>query len=405
MRVSTAQFYFQNSQQLTNKQSSVNDQVNYLSSGKRVLTAKDDAVSYGTLSGYKDELSNIEKYQRNITQAESRNSLQDVSFGNAVDIMQDFKQILIQANNGVMTGDDFKALAAQVKNSQEQLLNIANSKDETGGYIFSGYQTDVQPFSLQPDNSVNYLGDSGIRELQIAKNVHVEMNQAGDMAFENIPNALGDFSPVYNTSTSEISIKLAKISHPENNDTTPGTGYPPPYKMTFTSPTDLTITDADGDAFFTTSTFVSGEVISLSNGVDLQISGNPLPGDSIDLIPQENISMFETLNKALSWIENSASSTNEEQRQVDYNDILNQVDNTLNHIISRRSEAGIRMQLIENQESNHLDAELYIESGRSNIEDLDFAKAVATFEQSKIALQAAQQSFVQIKDLNLFNFI
>ena len=49
MRVSTAQFYFQNSQQLTNKQSEVNDQINYLSSGKRVITAKDDAVSYLSL--------------------------------------------------------------------------------------------------------------------------------------------------------------------------------------------------------------------------------------------------------------------------------------------------------------------------------------------------------------------
>jgi flagellar hook-associated protein 3 FlgL len=59
MRVSTSQFYFQNSQQLSSLQSDVNDQVKYLSSGKRVLTAKDDAVSYGTLSGYKEAQQNI----------------------------------------------------------------------------------------------------------------------------------------------------------------------------------------------------------------------------------------------------------------------------------------------------------------------------------------------------------
>ena len=100
MRVSTAQFYFQNSQQLTNKQSEVNDQINYLSSGKRVITAKDDAVSYGTLAGYKDELANIEKYKRNIIQAENRNSLQDISFGNAENLMQELKRIFTQANNG-----------------------------------------------------------------------------------------------------------------------------------------------------------------------------------------------------------------------------------------------------------------------------------------------------------------
>ena len=91
MRVSTTQFYFQNSQQLSNKQSDVNGQIEYISSGKRVLTAKDDAVSYSTLAGYKDELSNIEKYQRNITQAENRNNLIETSFANAERLLQDFK--------------------------------------------------------------------------------------------------------------------------------------------------------------------------------------------------------------------------------------------------------------------------------------------------------------------------
>jgi flagellar hook-associated protein 3 FlgL len=115
MRVSTAQFYFQNAQQLSTKQSDVNEQMQYLSSGKRVLTAKDDAVSFGTLSGYKDSLINIEKYQRNIIQAENRNELQQTSFANAEDIMQQMKQIFIQANNGSMSNSDLQSLAESAK--------------------------------------------------------------------------------------------------------------------------------------------------------------------------------------------------------------------------------------------------------------------------------------------------
>ena len=44
MRVSTAQFYLQSAQLMSQKSSDVNEQMDYLSSGKRVLTAKDDAV-------------------------------------------------------------------------------------------------------------------------------------------------------------------------------------------------------------------------------------------------------------------------------------------------------------------------------------------------------------------------
>jgi len=49
MRVSTAQFYLQSGLQMSNQNAEVTEQMSHLSSGKRILTAKDDAVSYGTL--------------------------------------------------------------------------------------------------------------------------------------------------------------------------------------------------------------------------------------------------------------------------------------------------------------------------------------------------------------------
>lgn len=401
MRVSTAQFYFQNSQQLTNKQSSVNDQINYLSSGKRVITAKDDAVSYGTLAGYKDELANIEKYQRNITQAENRNSLQDISFANAEELMQELKQSFIQANNGTLSDEDLSSLADQAENTLSQLLDIANTKDETGGYIFAGYQTNTEPFALQPDNSVTYQGDSGVRELQIAKNVTVATNQSGDVAFQNVQNALGDFSANYVNNTSGFSVNSATIADPSSYDTVTN---PPDYKFLFSAPSDLTVTDGNGAVVVPTAPYTAGQTIAF-NGVEVQLSGNPLPGDEVDITPEQNISIFETIKNAISWMETGTNPAVPVQHGVDYAETLSQIDQALNHMTTRRSDAGIRLQLIDSQESNHADAQLNLASGQSNLEDLDFAKAVATFEQSKVALQAAQQSFVQVKDLNLFNFI
>lgn len=401
MRVSTQQFYFQNAQQLSTKQTDVNDQIKYLASGKRVLTAKDDAVSYGTLAGYKDGLANIEKYQRNLTQAENRNSLQEVSFANAESVMQELKQLFIQANNGVYSDNDLHSLAELAKNSQQQLLNTANAQDESGDYIFAGYQIDVQPFSLQPDDTVIYQGDGGVRELQIAKNVMVDINQAGDDAFEKVANNIGDFSAKYNTNTSGISVNKAVIANPGAHN---ATANPPDYNFSFTSATDLTVTDSNSVVVFSTNTYVPGQTIAF-NGIEVQLNGNPLPGDDFDLTPQENISIFDTIKSAIDWMNVGANPADTTQHSVDYEVILGQLDEALNHMTGRRAESGVRLSLIDNQASNHLDAELYLSSGRSNIEDLDFAKAVATFEQSKVSLQAAQQSFVQIKNLSLFNYL
>jgi flagellar hook-associated protein 3 FlgL len=401
MRVSTAQFYFQNSLQLGNKQSEVNEQIGYISSGKRILTAKDDAVAYGTLAGYKEGLQNIEKYERNITQAENRNSLQEVSFSNAENVMQKLKQLFVQANNGSLSSEDLYSLSALVENSQQELLNIANSKDETGGYIFAGFQVEKEPFSKQPDNSVVYQGDNGIREVQIAKNVMVELNQPGDTAFQNVNNAIGDFSPTYITNNSGINVTSAVVADPSSHNSN---GFPPDYTFSFSAPNNLTVTDGNGAAVYPTSPYTAGQTIAF-NGVEVQISGNPLPGDQLSLAPEENISIFDTIKAAIDWMNVGTTSTNPEQHQVDHEEILNQLGSALNHMTIRQTDAGVRGSLIDHQKSSHLDAELVMSKGKSNIEDLDFAKALSTFEQSQVALQAAQQTFVQIKDLSLFNYI
>ncbi|NQZ22267.1 MAG: flagellar hook-associated protein FlgL [Colwellia sp.] len=400
MRVSTAQFYFQSSQQIGNKSSEVNEQIGYISSGKRVLTAKDDAVAYGTLAGYKDGLNNIEKYQRNITQAEGRNSLQEVSFANAEALMQELKQLFIQANNGTLSSDELSSLGKLASDSQSQLLDIANSKDETGGYIFAGFQTDQTPFVIQTNNSISYVGDNGVREVQIAKNVMVATNQPGDEAFSNVTNAIGDFVPSYITNTSGIHVSKAVIVDPSLYD---DISNPPDYTFTFSLPNDLTVTDGNNVQVYPTTAYTVGQKIAF-NGVEVQISGNPLPNDQFTLAPEDNISIFETIKSATDWL-NQGGGTNVTQRKVDYQEILSQLDNALNHMTLRQVDAGVRRSLIEQQKDHHLDNELVLSKGKSNIEDLDFAKAISTFEQSKVALQAAQQTFVQIKNLSLFNYI
>lgn len=400
MRVSTAQFYIQSGKQMSNQQAGVTDQVGYISSGKRVLTAKDDAVAYGTLAGYKNELLNIEKYKRNIVQAENHNSLIDTTLANAEGIMNELKDLMLQANNGVYSADDLASIGQQASQSLQQILDIANTKDETGGYVFAGYQIDDAPFVIQTDNSVNYRGDNGVRELQISKNVSIATNQSGEQVFEKVPNALGDFSATYNMNNSGIELESAVIADPSVYDST---ANPADFTIEFTSETELTITD--GALNVTTITgYVPGQTIAF-NGIEVKLNGNPLPGDKLTLTPEQNIGVFDTIKSAIDWINNKASAGEDPQVQVDFNQILEQLSDSMNHLTSRRAQSGINLQVIDRQQSNHLDTELYLSSGRSSIEDLDFAKAISVFEQSKVALQAAQQTFTQVQGLNLFNYI
>ena len=402
MRVSTAQFYQQSSLQMSSKTSDVNEQMAYLSSGKRILTAKDDAVQYGTLSGYKEDLSNLDKYQRNITMAENRNSIQEVVFADAEIILDKIKQDMILANNGRMSNEDLEAIANQLRTSFDQLLDLANTQDEKGEYIFSGYQTEQKPFSQQVDGSVVYNGDTGVNQLQVAKNIDIATNQTGDAAFLKVVNSKGDFTANYTTNTSGVALESANVV---NRNTYNTSAMPHDYTFTFgPGANELNVVDSGGASVFTTIGYTVGQTISF-DGIDVVLSGNPLPGDSFTISEKEDISLFETLDEAISWVERGVVSTNQEQHRVDYNTILDQLNSAMNHISSRRADAGIRLQVLDSQKSRHLDAELNITSGKANIEDLDFSKAIAEFEQSKVALQASQQAFSKVQNLSLFNYI
>ncbi|AOW76559.1 flagellar biosynthesis protein FlgL [Colwellia sp. PAMC 20917] len=401
MRVSTAQFYLQSSQQMSQKSSDVNDQMAYLSSGKRVLTAKDDAISYSTLAGYNNDLANIEKYKRNITMAESHNNMQEIVFADADLILDKIKSDMLLANNGRMSSEDLQSLAEQVKSNFSQLLDLANSQNENGDYIFSGYQTEQKPFSQNVDGSVTYNGDSGVRELQVAKNINIATNQAGDAAFLKVENAVGDFTANYTANTSGVAVESAKIT---NRDSYNSSALPHDYTFTFDAVTnDLTVTGSAG-IVFPAAPYTAGQTISF-DGIDVTLNGNPLPGDSFTISEQDEMSVFDTINEAISWMERGSSTIDQEQHQVDYNTLLKQLDSAMNHITSRRVDSGIRLQTLESQENRHLDSALNLAKGKSNIEDLDFAKAISEFEQSKLALQASQQAFSKVQGLSLFNYI
>jgi flagellar hook-associated protein 3 FlgL len=412
MRVSTAQFYLQSSQQMSSKSADVNERMAYLTSGKRVLTAKDDAVSFGTLSGYKNDLANIEKYKRNIDRAESHNNLQEVVFADAELILDSIKQDMLLANNGRMSSEDLQTLANQVRNSFDQLLDIGNTQNENGDYIFSGFQTELQPFSQQTDGTVAYSGDTGVNEIQVAKNIKIPTNQTGDAAFLNVANAIGDFSVSYPTTpaanTSGIAVESATVT--DRNAYNLGVG---PYTFATDPVTNyLTVTDSTlpiPAVVFPVlpavpAVYVAGQTISF-DGVDVTLSGNPLPGESFVISEQEEISIFETVNNAIAWMEQGPVSVNQEQHQVDYNTMLTQINSAMSHITSRRVDSGVRLQVLDSQKNRHLDTELAISSNKGKIEDLDFAKAISEFEQAKVALQASQQAFSKVQGLTLFNYI
>jgi flagellar hook-associated protein 3 FlgL len=81
------------------------------------------------------------------------------------------------------------------------------------------------------------------------------------------------------------------------------------------------------------------------------------------------------------------------------------LDQALEHLQSRRTIVGNRLQALDTRTNENADERLTLESNISELEDIDFAEAVSRLNLQSTALQAAQQAYIKIQGLSLFNFI
>lgn len=84
---------------------------------------------------------------------------------------------------------------------------------------------------------------------------------------------------------------------------------------------------------------------------------------------------------------------------------LNDIDAAMNTIVNAQSRIGSRLNAIDTQRGVNDSAVLQFEQTRSSLEGLDYAKAVSELNLQMTGLQAAQQSYVRVQGLSLFNFL
>jgi flagellar hook-associated protein 3 FlgL len=86
-------------------------------------------------------------------------------------------------------------------------------------------------------------------------------------------------------------------------------------------------------------------------------------------------------------------------------DSITNMDTAQQRILNRITELGSRMGLVEDQQLLNETFNVQLQDSLSGLEDIDYAKAISEMNLQMVALQAAQQTYTQTKDLNLFNYL
>lgn len=129
-----------------------------LATGKKFLRPSDDPIGVSRSLRLNTEVANMEQFKRNAEDALSWMDTTEMAINNIVDVLQRARELTLSANNGSNSDDERKAIATEITQLKEQLINIGNT-NYAGSYIFSGFKTNKPPigadgkYSLQENTT------------------------------------------------------------------------------------------------------------------------------------------------------------------------------------------------------------------------------------------------------------
>jgi flagellar hook-associated protein 3 FlgL len=399
MRISTQSFYGSALAAMLDQQAVLSRTQNQVATGKRVNTPADDPVAAVHILELERAQSESDQFAKNAEMARSRLNLEEQALADTGMLLQRVRELTLQSGNTATLSDaDRLSVATELSVRRQELQDIANRKDGAGDYLFSGFASLTQPFSTSASGGISYAGDQGVRVLQVGPSQRVADGHSGFDVFMSVPEGNGTFVTAASaTNTGSGVIDNGSVLNR-------AAWVPGDYTLTFTSATNWQVVDAS-NAVVTGGTYVSGSTIAF-NGIQLSVSGNPAAGDSFSIDASGSQDIFATLDAVISALRTPATTPAGQARlQTSVSGSLQQLDQSMDHLLGIRAQVGSRLSLLDGAESARETLKVDIAGSLAGLKDLDYAEALTRMNQQLVGLQAAQQSYIKIAQLSLFNYL
>ena len=183
MRVSTNQFYRVNAEQMQSTQSKVAETQAKLGSGKQMLHPSEDPGKANLISGLISAKERQGVYSKNVDAGETRLTAESAVLDSMTSIMQRITQLTVQSSSDTLGASDRDVIATEIKALRDELLNLSNTQDLSGSYIFSGNKTGSPAFFEDANGVVSYNGDYGRMEINVSDVRSIAINTLGPELF------------------------------------------------------------------------------------------------------------------------------------------------------------------------------------------------------------------------------
>lgn len=405
-RISTAAIFEQSVFQILRQQSAIARTQLEISSGRQIITAKDDPIGAGIGEAVDRSLAELQQWSANANQLGNRLQREEEVLRQVGLNLQRVHELAVQANSAIQTRESLQGMLKELELVKEGLVQLANSTDGTGRYLFGGTADSSPPFVANATGGFDYVGDQRQRRVEIGPELTVADTDPGSELFQRIRTGNGYIAVREGAATAGTGVlRVAGFTDQALWDERP-------YTITFTDvvgpPASIqwTVTEDDPPgAVIATGPYTPDQPIEF-NGVQVVINGTPANGDTFTVRPAPNQDIFETVQSLIDAIDLPNGTLDDKAtRQNAFYAVIEDVLLAGNQLIDRRASIGARLQTIDRAADQRVADDEILRGTLSEIRDTDYAEAISRLSFQLQSLEAAQQSFVKVQDLSLFNFL
>ena len=147
MRISTQMIQQNGAAGLSSTQSKMYQVQQQLATGRRIDSAATDPTAAGQVVALADAQAQNTAFASAQTQVSNQLSMIDTALNSAQNVLQSFRQSLVQSGNSTLSAADRQGVVASMQSDYEQLIGLANSRDPNGNYLFAGFNQSSAPFT------------------------------------------------------------------------------------------------------------------------------------------------------------------------------------------------------------------------------------------------------------------
>lgn len=189
MRISTNYQYDTFQFDIRSAQEKLTEVSQQLSSGKRINQLSDDPTAVSQTISMRSLRSGMDQYASNLHMAKGALGYVDTTASEMSDMLRQAYQLAVQGASSATDQTGRNAMAAQISTLQSRLIDLANTKGPTGGYLFSGQKTSTKPYTLSGSTLV-FNGDNNAINVETGPGETMQTNVSGEPMISDIYNRL-----------------------------------------------------------------------------------------------------------------------------------------------------------------------------------------------------------------------